>query len=639
MIWAFQILLCLWFGYSLVTLLVQNMMNPIHRFFAGVPLGLFTFAWLVYIVSWKVKLDISAAFPAEITMAIASLLMSIANHRANLVMQVKMPQIQAHAYLGYGFFLSFIMYCAMLRENTYVKGAAYGDLPFHLNIISSFAWGVNNERTSFYGVKSVFYKGVKMAYPFMTNFLSAALISTGNASLRASLLFPSVLISLSLVIGIYLVTFTFTKNHLSAVLSLLIFFNLGGLGWLVIFDGDRSYVDYVHDWGKEQNEYWFHPIFHVLVPQRASLFSMPCCYWTIIALITGVQKCQWKFFLLAAIYVGFMPLIQIHSYVALAQWSMVYAAITFPWKDKSKWLSYIICWAIFGIVANVMAIPQIPVYLKRVESNRKEFVSLNPIWMNKVEQFNIFAPIVCWWRGLGVFAAISLVFGWVTLTREQIILYTPSMVVFVITNLIRYQPWELDNTKLFYAAWIPMALGVVSQFYSHLLRYRKMVYVVAVLLFTGALASGIHTLSCMFSESTLYAEEDFEFGEWLAENLPVNNMTVSSDAHNHMVSTIAGRNMFEGYGGWVASHGLEWYKNERMRDLMCHYPNATELFVKHNISYVLALNNEFPEFNNVSWSDTWKKVYEDETHEVWRFFKPENFTVNETEWNLTWGQD
>jgi hypothetical protein len=50
------------------------------------------------------------------------------------------------------------------------------------------------------------------------------------------------------------------------------------------------------------------------------------------------------------------------------------------------------------------------------------------------------------------------------LTSRQFVLYIPSLVVYGITNIIRYQPWELDNTKLFYAAWIPLALPLIANF-------------------------------------------------------------------------------------------------------------------------------------------------------------------------------
>ncbi|EAY05613.1 hypothetical protein TVAG_263830 [Trichomonas vaginalis G3] len=516
------------------------------------------------------------------------------------------------------------MYLAMLRKNTYVKGAAYGDLPFHLNIISSFAWGANNRRESLYDVKSVFYMKTRLAYPFIPNFLSAALIATGKATLRASLIFPSILMSFSLVIGIYLVSFIFTKNHLMALLSLILFCNLGGLGWLYAFDMSRDHMDFVHDWGKSQNEYWFHPIFHVIVPQRASLFSMPLCYWCLICLLNGIQKKQWQFFLLAAFYVGFTPLVQIHSYVGLAQWSICYAAITFPWNKRSKWPKYIFYWAIFGIVANVMALPQIPPYLGRLEANRKEFIQLNPIWSNKFSQFNIFAPVVCWWRGLGIFGAIALVCGWVTLKRSQLIMYAPSMIVWLITNIIRYQPWELDNTKVFYAVWIPLALCVVSQFYVILMRYPKLIPLVSILLFSSCLSAGIHTVDCLVSTSQIYFDNDFEFGEWIAENIPVKAMTISSDAHNHPVSNIAGRFMFEGYGGWVASHGLEWFEHESERRTLTENPDLTQDFIDNNISYMLALNREYKEFTKINDSETWLKVYEDPIHEVWRFVPPIN---------------
>jgi hypothetical protein len=90
----------------------------------------------------------------------------------------------------------------------------------------------------------------------MTNFITAALMATGKATLRAALFFPSALISVSLVIAMYILSFEFSRCHMTAALSIALFVNLGGLGWIRLVWPDHGYGDWVHNWGKDQYEYF-----------------------------------------------------------------------------------------------------------------------------------------------------------------------------------------------------------------------------------------------------------------------------------------------------------------------------------------------------------------------------------------------
>ena len=56
----------------------------------------------------------------------------------------------------------------------------FGDLPFHLSVVSGFAFGNN------YPPEDPTYAGVRFTYPFLSDFISAVFVRCG-ASLRASL--------------------------------------------------------------------------------------------------------------------------------------------------------------------------------------------------------------------------------------------------------------------------------------------------------------------------------------------------------------------------------------------------------------------------------------------------------------------
>ena len=69
------------------------------------------------------------------------------------------------------------------------RGTTWADMPFHLNIISSFLYGANVDATVFRPLASVFYSNTSLAYPFLPDFHAAYNVAAGRCDvfwLRAS---------------------------------------------------------------------------------------------------------------------------------------------------------------------------------------------------------------------------------------------------------------------------------------------------------------------------------------------------------------------------------------------------------------------------------------------------------------------
>lgn len=610
MIWVYEILLNIWFGYSVITYLVGSSLNPLHRVFAGAPIGIFTFTWLVFISTSRVKLNFFSTIPAIIIQIIVSSYLSTRNYKKYPIKYLKIDKIQLYTYIMGVLFLTFIFNYSLLRNGYEVKGAAYGDLPFHLNIISSAAYGFNNKRNSLFDFRSTFYENVSLVYPYITNYYSSILIASGRASLRSSIYIPSIVVVYSLIISLYHLSYMFSQNHYVCMISVFMFFTLGGHGWISIFRDDKStYSDYIHQWGESQFEYWFHSIFHVIVPQRSSLWSMPLCYWSLVFIIYGIKYKSYSSMLIAGIYVGFMPLVQVHSYMAIAQWSIIYCLIKFPFKKRQKWVNFIKLWSVFAVIANLMAIPQLLTYLQRItNAKRGNFLSPNPIFMSKWSKFKLLSPFILWWRGLGFFAYISLFAGLFILTRKQIKLYLPSFIVWMIANIIRYQPWELDNTKIFYAAWIPIALPVYGNFIMRLARIKGGSFLSVTILIVSSLASLLYTFVCLTSYVPLYSMQHLNFGDFLLECTDKDAIFLTDGTHNSPVNSLAGKCSWHGYEGWLGSHGYNDDSHYKDLKKMRNSPKSIDIFMKHNITYYVSYNNkDFQDF--IDEKKYWKLVY------------------------------
>ena len=489
------------------------------------------------------------------------------------------------------------MNASILHNGFGGKGSFYGDGPFHMNLASGFAIGANNVRHGFDDIWTLFYYGEKLAYPYIPNYLSGVLMATGEAPMRESFVYPSYLMVLSFFFGQYFLFMKFTHDNLATTIALILYMNLGGLGWIKkLLKPAQDYADWVFIWGGGQYEYWFQPLFHVLVCQRASLFSYPFCYWTLLLLITGIEKEDWKLFLIAGILTGFTPMVQVHSFVSLAQWAIIFCIITFPFYKKNikDYMNRVLLWAVYGISANIIAIPQLSPFFFRVSAHKGNFIQINPLWYGTPKESlgNFWGPLLLWWRGLGIFFAIAIFLGIPILTWQQFKVYIPSLFVFVTTNIIRYQPWSLDNTKLFYAVWIPIALPVVAQYFACLLRNRKTIPIFLVLFWAACYSSYLYNARCFRVTDTLFNSIDREFGYWVAESTPKKAVFLASEWHVHPITSIAGRQIFCGFGGWVASHGLDYSRMRIQKEMFSHPDTNLATIRSNNLSYYAKTGND-----------------------------------------------
>ena len=628
-LWSLEIVTAVWFGYEVVGFFTRNFFTPIVRLAMGIPLGQYVFAWIVFLISSNTALAPVHGHVASLFQLGSAYFLHRFNKRACVDMKQPITFEAVITAAVFGGFGVYFMYYAMLLNDIYTIGAGYGDFPFHLNIISSFVCGVNQRRRHPFDITSSFYAGEPLAYPVMTNFYTAVLMVSGRATQRAALLYPSVLILLSLFCGIYVLSSFFSKRKWTGALSLFLFLNLGGLCYMRWTTPGRKWNrDFVFHWGGKELGYWFHPIMHILVPQRASLFSMPLCYWTLYLLAYGVEYQDNKLMYLAGIFTALCPQFQVHSYVGLAQWAIVFCALKFPYKQFSLWKKYIIVWACYGFVGICFGLPQFYPFLGRLSDKTARasgFLNIYPTYKKFAVNMPGVKPtwtafFIMWWRGLGVFAFIALTVGFINVTGDKLKLYIPSVAVWLIANFILYQPWECDNLKVHYAAWIPYALPVVSMYFLDLFRKRNTRIIGIILLVAATLSAATQTKQALARLSPLFRKEDVEAGLWAAENTPAEARFLSWLWHANPPATLGGKELFMGYGGWVVSHGLDFRSRAREARVLLTHPDDAKKFIERNIFYVYSrsTDSEVKSFNEMHNNTNWKLVAQYHNHKYWK---------------------
>src|SRR5215218_9636233 len=154
----------------------------------------------------------------------------------------------------------------------------FGDLPFHLSVITSFVFGNN------FPPEDPTYAGVRFTYPFISDFVSAVFVRCG-ADLRESMFIENFILGLAFVGLVHRWGLVMLRDRLAAILTPLIVLLNGGMGWTLLFDkagaNEGGLFGVLMDLPPsftvipETTWRWGNAVSTLLVPQRGFLMGLP----------------------------------------------------------------------------------------------------------------------------------------------------------------------------------------------------------------------------------------------------------------------------------------------------------------------------------------------------------------------------
>jgi hypothetical protein len=615
-----------WLGFEFSSIFISAEIDIFTRIGIGIPCGIIILSWTFYLLNLYFPFTQTLGFSILFSFSLLSLLFRLLIPRSAIARPFRIPFLLFSVFLP-TFFVSFLAYISILYHGDLVRGAVWADLPFHLNLISSFVYGCNSQRTSLFDNLSPFYANERLAYPVLPDFSASLMIGCFETPLQWAILIPSLPFIYSIFICLSRIAAIFSHKSVSVYLVPWLFLCLGGMGWSHIFNQELfndMNVDMIHNWGNERTEYWFHPLFHYLFPQRLSLFALPIC-WSYILLQMVANK-NWRIYLFCGLLIGLLPQVQGHGLIALLEWTFAHAIINFPWNRKKEISKYVLRYLLLGIPAIGLSVPQLSPFFNRISNHFSTFQSL---WSDDHKSF-----LGLWWNGLGVFWVLSLFHCFTTMTFTQFKMYCPALFVFFLSNIIHYQPWNLDNTKVFYNAWIPLALAAVCHFFAVLIEGKlKIGVILTVLLFVISGLSSVYAISkaVWFPNPVWDAENPSDIANWAIANTPLKSVWLTDTHHNHPIPTLAGRQVILGYRGWVGSHNLD--EIERLNAILeiAENPEVTDLIDGLQVEYlcICLFNSNEISFRLNGNSTKWKLEYFSEDYEIWKREDMEGFLPEE----------
>ena len=502
----------------------------------------------------------------------------------------------------------------------------YGDLPFHISVITRFAFGQN------YPPEDPTFSGVRFTYPFLTDFISAIFVRCG-ASLRNSLFIENWIIGVALVGVLHRFGLRLLRNRTAAILVPVLVILNGGLGWAMLFgDVNKSDAGVFYVLMNIQHSYtilpdvtqgwrWGNAVTSLLVPQRGFLLGIPLAvivftqWWDAMRTENATGKEQaakskapsakskhslWEepqstdktssLFALSSLPVsrmiaagfiaGLLPLVHAHSFIATMGVGGVLALI-----NIKKWRE----WLAFFVVASVIAIPQLLWSTHGSAVSTKAFIGWDFGWGHGDENVVWF-----WLKNTGAFIPLLVAaLLWKTdkylIPRRLLLFYLPFTLCFLVPNLIKFAPWIWDNIKILFYWWIasaPIVALLLARLWEGSMLHRTAAGALLVVL---TLAGGLDVFALLTRQGE-YQEFDRDgvaFAETIKQQIPPRAMILHAPIHNTPIF-LTGRRSLMGYPGHIWTHGIDSGPREAdIKRIYAGSPNAPALLAKYGVDYVV----------------------------------------------------
>ena len=491
----------------------------------------------------------------------------------------------------------------------------FGDLPFHLSVITSFALGNN------FPPEDPTYAGVRFTYPFISDFISAVFVRCG-ADLRESMFIENYILGLAFVGLIHRWALVMLRDKLAAIITPLIVLLNGGMGWTLLFEkagtNEGGLFGVLMDLPPsftvipETTWRWGNAISALLVPQRGFLMGLPLAtiaftqWWIATDKPRAVEpirdtkkktrpterpKSVWqegastrfslnvRRMIAAGVAAGLLPLVHAHSFVVVMAMAGCLALIQRRWRE----------WITFILVASAIAIPQLLWSTIHSAVDAKSFFAWEVGWDHGNEN-----PIFFWLKNTGIF--IPLIFAAVLNKREGylvpkrlLLFYLPFTLCFIVPNVLKMAPWIWDNIKVLYYWWLASA-PLVALLLARLWRQSSIRKVIAVLLFVCVTLAGALDVAGIAMRSIKYQVFDaagVRFAELVKAQTAPRALIVHAPVHNTPVF-LTGRRSLMGYPGHIWTHGLQFMQREsEIKRIYLGSPDATQLISKYGIEYAV----------------------------------------------------
>ena len=591
------------------------------RAYVGLSLGVLLMMWLPVLWAYAVRFSYAAHGLAAGTLAALCALSFLARkgaaprplepaERSWLLRMglILLPLIALSAYLQYTHSIR------LDADGAYHVGqSTYGDLSLHLAICTSIV-------NASFPLHNSLMLGATMAYPYLSDSIASTMYMLGM-ELNTAMAFTGTLMMALVYAGYALLTWQLCRRRGAALLAFFLLFLNGGMGFLYTLDATVSGYQVTSMWDNvssvmngfymtptnqpdPHNLRWVNIICDMLIPQRGILggwtMLMPCLNLLLPPLCRR-EAHDPRALAVLGLFAGGLPLIHTHSFLALALLSAgtcAYVVATAP--RAQRWAAFR-PWLLYGTVAAALSLPQLVAFTFVQATDSDHFLQLWFNWINNrghqglVDSYlwfylkNIGVPYVliflalCRRKPRGLDALPDDI-------RQNRLLASGAFLIYIVAELVKFQPNEYDNNKLFYVWFLlllPMAADYAMELFERLRGLAGRRVLAGMFLICCFLSATLTVARECVSDYVAYSAYDIQTAEYVRENTPEHCVFLTGDEHLNPVSSLAGRTILCSSDTYLYYHGFN--TGPRKAEIAAFYSDpaqSLDLLAKYQVEYI-----------------------------------------------------
>ncbi len=481
----------------------------------------------------------------------------------------------------------------------HVGQSTYGDLCLHLGIATSL-------RGAAFPPDYSLLPGTLLGYPFLGDGMVTSML-LGGSGLAFSFVLTGTLMMALVYLGFVILCWELTRSRAATVLAFVLMFINGGLGFLYALDGvwkdPTAFREIFTGFYKtptnqpDLNLRWVNVICDMMIPQRTLLTGWTLLVPALWLLATSARDRDARGFAVLGVWAGAMPMVHTHSFLALGLISagaMAGTLLRAPGDDRPRALGLFL---LYGAIAVLLALPQLLTWsVPQTLGGGSLRFRFN--WVNNRGDGRLIDGYCWFWiKNVGL---IWLLMIPAALSAKKDSPMRPlalgALCVYVVAELIQFQPNEYDNNKLFYAAYMVMmpAMGLyLTQLWQRLKNVRGRALLAAAFLLSATVSGGLSIGREIVSDYQLFGADEVDAARFAEENAPADAVFLTGQQHNNAVAALAGRDIVCGTGSYLFFHGVDYSAQQRDARQMLERPGESgDLFKKYGVTYAYISNHE-----------------------------------------------
>ena len=377
---------------------------------------------------------------------------------------------------------------------------------------------------------------------------------------------------------------------------------------------------------------WYTPLLAWWLPQRTIVYGFAAALCALVLVLAGTQseRRAWSAFVIAGALIGLLPIVHVQTLIAL----VLILAVLVPFHRRREWLSLL-------AVALALGLPRLVQVAASAHGSAaagNEYPWFEPGWLantpNRLDVSPLNAVLAVgqalrqlvspeWWgfwaANLGVAVPLCTL---LLLARAGVVLpgragewsrraayvvprplfelFLGAMLVFAACNVVVFQSWDWDNTKLLVYWYLVVGL-VVGSLLTAAWRHRWRAALAAALPVTMLLTGVVVMLrfgpwtpaaDSVSGPFTIADSQERALAATVAATAPAQAVFLTFGTPNDAMLTVAGRSSVMGYYGWLWSYGTVF--GTRVDDVKTMYEGCDgrstcdvyTLLRRYDVSYV-----------------------------------------------------